>query len=243
MRYMLIYAVDQHPSPQWGAEHDAAVAAWLEEATGSGARVQGGRLRPAQEATTVKIRGGELIITDGPFAETREQVAGYDLIECESREEAEQWAARHPESWFGETEVRAVPADAPKIPPLNDPAEGKAHYLLLVCVDPTTPAEAYERMDPVDAWVEQMDGQGLRLYGTPLDPPETARRVQVRDQQTLVLDGPFAETKEQIAGFDLLECADLDEALEVARKHPMATVGLLEVRPFWPFTEQEKGMA
>jgi hypothetical protein len=50
----------------------------------------------------------------------------------------------------------------------------------------------------------------------------------------MVTDGPFAETKEQIAGFDVLDCADLDEALEVAAKHPMARYGMLELRPFWP---------
>jgi hypothetical protein len=54
----------------------------------------------------------------------------------------------------------------------------------------------------------------------------------------MVTDGPFAETKEQIAGFDVLECADLDEALEVAAKHPMAKFGILELRPFWPFEER-----
>ena len=50
----------------------------------------------------------------------------------------------------------------------------------------------------------------------------------------LVSDGPFAETKEQILGFDLLECADLDEALEVAGKHPWLKYGSIEVRPLWP---------
>ena len=50
-------------------------------------------------------------------------------------------------------------------------------------------------------------------------------------------DGPFAETKEQIAGFDVLECADLDEAIEVAARHPMGRAGILEVRPFLPFGE------
>jgi hypothetical protein len=49
----------------------------------------------------------------------------------------------------------------------------------------------------------------------------------------MVADGPFAETKEQIAGFDILECADLDEAIEVAAQHPVARFGTIEVRPFW----------
>jgi hypothetical protein len=80
-----------------------------------------------------------------------------------------------------------------------------------------------------------MDGRDVRLYGSELEPPASARTVRVRDKHAIVTDGPFAETKEQIAGFDVLECADLDEAIEVARRHPMARLGLLEVRPFWPF--------
>jgi hypothetical protein len=48
-----------------------------------------------------------------------------------------------------------------------------------------------------------------------------------------VTDGPFAETREQIAGFDLLDCADLDEVIETAARHPMARAGILEVRPLW----------
>jgi len=59
--------------------------------------------------------------------------------------------------------------------------------------------------------------------------------VRLRDKEVLIADGPFAETKEQIAGYDILECADLDEAIEVASKHPVAKFGVVEVRPFWPF--------
>ena len=51
-------------------------------------------------------------------------------------------------------------------------------------------------------------------------------------------DGPFAETREWIAGFDILECADLDEAIKVASEHPMARHGRLELRPFWPDDEE-----
>jgi hypothetical protein len=55
--------------------------------------------------------------------------------------------------------------------------------------------------------------------------------VRVRNGRLLTSDGPFAETKELIVGFDLLECADLDEAIEVARAHPMARTGRLDIRP------------
>jgi hypothetical protein len=57
--------------------------------------------------------------------------------------------------------------------------------------------------------------------------------VRVRDGDLLVADGPFAETKEHIAGLDLLECASLEEAVEVASRHPVARFGTVEVRAFW----------
>ena len=77
-----------------------------------------------------------------------------------------------------------------------------------------------------------MDGRGVRLFGSELEPPGAARTVRVREKHAIVTDGPFAETKEQVAGFDVLECADLDEAIEAAARHPMARAGILEVRPF-----------
>jgi hypothetical protein len=92
-----------------------------------------------------------------------------------------------------------------------------------------------ERGSPTDtdAWVKEMDGRGVRLLGDRLAAISEATTVRVRDGEVLIADGPFAETKEQIAGFDILDCRDLDEALEVASKHPVARFGTLEVRPFW----------
>lgn len=63
-------------------------------------------------------------------------------------------------------------------------------------------------------------------------PLPTTQRPWVRDGDVLIADGPFAETKEQVAGYDVIECADLDEAMEVASRHPTARLGTIEVRPF-----------
>ena len=237
MRYMLIHAADPDLASKWDDEAQASFSSWVEETIGSRVNLQGSRLRPTADATTVKIRAGELIITDGPFAETKEQVAGYDVLECASLDEAVRWAARHPSSWVGAIEVRALPESAPA-GPLPEPGEGKIRYVMLVCTDPAVDPREFERVEPVDPWVAETDSQGIRLYGSELEPPKRARTVRVRNSHTIVTDGPFAETKEQIAGFDVLECADLDEAIEVARKHPMARLGVLEVRPFWPFEEE-----
>jgi hypothetical protein len=106
-------------------------------------------------------------------------------------------------------------------------------YLLFICTDPA--AEPYDpKEDNVQSWVAEMEGKGIRLSGNRLAKAERAVTVRKRNGKVLRTDGPFAETKEWIGGFDVLECASLDEAVEVAAKHPMARFGRIEVRPFWP---------
>ena len=105
-------------------------------------------------------------------------------------------------------------------------------YLMFVCVDPD--AEKYvPEEDNIHDWVDEMDRRKVRILGNRLQGVEHATTVRRRKGKVLVSDGPFAETKEWIAGFDLLECTDLDEAVEVAAKHPMARFGRIEVRPCW----------
>ena len=109
-------------------------------------------------------------------------------------------------------------------------------YMMLVCVPEgveLSPQEQAEIGPATDAWVQEMEGRGVRQEGHQLRSVSDATTVQMRGGDLLVSDGPFAETKEQIAGFDIIECADLDEAIEVAAKHPVAKFGSIEVRPFW----------
>jgi len=108
-------------------------------------------------------------------------------------------------------------------------------YLMLVCVDRSVdlPAEAATTIGPeAQAWVIEMEGRGVRLQGQELADVQDATTIRVRGGEVVIADGPFAETKEQIAGFDILDCADLDAAIEVASKHPVARFGSLELRPF-----------
>jgi len=107
-------------------------------------------------------------------------------------------------------------------------------YFMFVVEDPT--AEPYEReRDNIADWIEEMDARGVNVDGDRLRPATAAKTVRIRGGKPLVTDGPFTESKELIAGFGILECADLDEAIEVASKHPMARFGRIELRPFWPF--------
>jgi hypothetical protein len=231
MQYMLIHAGAPDLDGAWDDEAWAALTAWLEETIAAGVSIEGSPLQLDAGATTVKVRDGELLVTDGPYAETKEQVAGYDVIECASMEEAVRWAGRHPHSWMGAVEVRALAGGAPVVRP-PEPGAGKSRYMMLVCTDPAVDPREFDRMEPAGPWADEMDGRGIRVFGSELEPPASARTVRVRDKRAIVTDGPFAETKEQVVGFDVLECAGPDEAVEAAARHPMARVGILEVRPF-----------
>ncbi|MFJ8487151.1 nuclear transport factor 2 family protein [Streptomyces sp. NPDC094038] len=104
-------------------------------------------------------------------------------------------------------------------------------YMLLVCGDDTADASG---MAPVEPWVEEHGvRRGDRLYGHRLRLPDRAVTVRVRDGEVLRTDGPFAETKEYVAGFDVVDCDSLEAAVRIAAAHPVATIGAMEVRPFW----------
>ena len=114
-------------------------------------------------------------------------------------------------------------------------------FMMLVCVDPTRFAED-EAPDTSDAdtensgsfpWLDDVIARGIRLHGDRLRPAEEAKTVLVRDGEVLVSDGPFAETKEIICGYDMLECGSLEEAVQVAAAHPVAAFGKIEVRAVW----------
>lgn len=107
-------------------------------------------------------------------------------------------------------------------------------YMMMICLDESVETSPEEGLDAETiAWVEEMEGRGVWRDGSRLRTTSDATTVRVRDDAVLLSDGPFAETKEQVAGYDLIECADLDEAIEVASRHPAAKFGTIEVRPFW----------
>jgi hypothetical protein len=119
-------------------------------------------------------------------------------------------------------------------------------FMMLVCIEASQDA-ADEVADVSDAaiaddgekendifpWLDDVIARGIRLDGDRLAPTRQAKTVAVRDGEMLVSDGPFAETKEVICGYDVLDCANIDEAVRVAAAHPVAAVGRIEVRPFW----------
>lgn len=111
-------------------------------------------------------------------------------------------------------------------------------YLLLIygterdAMDDTT--EGFDEvLEAYRAFTAEIDKRGIHLGSHALQPTTTATTVRVRDDETLVTDGPFAETKEALNGYYLVECGDLDEAIELAAMIPGAQHGSIEVRPIW----------
>jgi hypothetical protein len=94
------------------------------------------------------------------------------------------------------------------------------------------PADLAVMQREIPGWTDELKARGVYLLGRPLDIPETAATVRAGDGEALVTDGPFVEAKEFVAGFTLLDCADLDEAIEVAAKGPVSRFMSIEIRRF-----------
>jgi len=116
MRYLFLLYGNQLPEPGTAAAEQvlAAYTAATQAMAEAGILISCGPLQPPAATTTVRVRGGETLLTDGPAAEIKEQFGGYTLVECEDLDEALRWAARIPAASEGQVEVRPiVPVPAP----------------------------------------------------------------------------------------------------------------------------------
>jgi hypothetical protein len=115
---------------------------------------------------------------------------------------------------------------------------GPMKYMLMFWDDDSAEAPANggaATLESIRSWVDEMTGRGTRLHGSALAYATEARIVRVREGETLLSDGPYAETKEQIGGYDVIECADMDAAIKVAAAHPLASTATVEVRALEDF--------
>ena len=112
MRYLMLVCREAADSitPPTQADRDGApgVEQWWQAANEAGSYVMGDRLRPAAEAVTVRVRSGELLVTQGPFTEASELVAGFDVLECDSAQQAVEIASGHAMAHAGAIELRAM---------------------------------------------------------------------------------------------------------------------------------------
>lgn len=250
MKYMLL--IYSREGCMTEAERAACMADSLrvcDELKARGQFLDASPLQPVATAATVRVRGGRTLVTDGPFAETHEQLGGYYVLDLPDLDAAIAVAARLPPAAKGTVEIRPVFA-LDGLPPARPPAAepGATPYLLLCYDDEAAwqkagPAASREAMAEAAALCRELDGAGAYLNASPLHPPATATCVRVRDGKRAITDGPFAETNEVLGGFYLVRAADRDAALRAAARHPGARVGSVEVRPLFDLSGVRKSVS
>src|SRR5262245_54977529 len=195
------------------------MADWTEELIKAGARIDADRLHPSSKGTRVRYAKGRVQVTDGPFAESKELIAGYCLIQANSLDEAVGWAKRVPFE-EGEIEVRTVHEliDVPADPPARRP--GTTRYLGMVKSDPDVEAGKFpdeKSVANMGAFLGKAAKAGEFVSGQALQPSSKGARVRYSGRNRQVIDGPFAESKELVAGFMILQFKSNEEAIEWTR--------------------------
>jgi hypothetical protein len=242
MEYLLFIAVD--PEAEAHDPTDTSVdniEDWVDEGKRRGINLRGDRLRPTEEAKVVRRRGGELLVSDGPFVESKEFIAGYDLLETADLDEAIEYASRHPMSKGGRVEIRPIwPFEEGRVPADRTRRGSKQEYFLLILEDPEAEPWDDTAAKAITEWAREADYSGAHILGSRLRPLDDSTLVRRRNRELLVTDGPFAEGREFILGFDILDCETEEEAIAFAERHPMSRFGRIEVRAAWPFDPEEE---
>jgi hypothetical protein len=204
---------------------------------------------PLQSVTTaacVRVRDGRTLVTDGPFAETTEQLGGYYMLDLADLDEAIAVAARLPPAAKGTVEIRpllAMDGLPPDRPLPTDGFDGSQTPFLLLCYDDEAAWEAAgpqavaEGRTEAAALARRLSDQGRYLSASPLHAAATATCVRVRAGRRMITDGPFAETHEVLAGYYLILAENRAAAIRVAAQHPGARVGAVEVRPLFDLAD------
>lgn len=199
-------------------------------------------LQSVRTAATVRVRNGQALITDGPFAETTEQLGGYYILELAHLDEAIAVACRVPPVTKGTVEIRPLLAldGLPRARSLvDDTGGGTSRPFMLLCYDDEAawrsagPDALRGAMAEAASLAWQLSDLGQYVGASPLRSAETATCVRVRDGKRLITDGPFAETHEVLGGYYVILAETRDEALRVAARHPGARFGAVEVRPLF----------
>ncbi|MFH9468901.1 YciI family protein [Streptomyces clavifer] len=228
LKYVLFVATDPAGEPT-----DENPEAWVKRWNDRGVRVEGMPLKPAAETRTVRVRGDRVLVTDGPFAETTEWIAGYDLLDATDLDEAIEAAASHPMAAGGRIEIRPVePLDlGPDTG--NAPHEGDApaaRFFGIIRTDPSAPPHT---PDPaaVAEWVRDGLASGRYLGGEHLRPVEDATLVRRRKGKLLITDGAYTDVPERVSGIVFID-GDWHEAIDYLARCPMARSGFVELREF-----------
>ena len=238
MKYLLLICADGLPSSEDLEVLQRECPRWADEMDSRGVRLLGRELDLPESAATVRVRDGETLVTDGPFAETKEFVAGFDVIECAGGDEAIEVAAKHPSSWFQAIEVRPLGEGAelgenvPAFARFDDSAG--IPYLLTAWNDSGAATLDAESLSAATAaWRAELGADDRFVLGGALGADADTTTVRVRDGSWSLRAGGSDATERFIAGIDVFRCTDRGQAIELAASHPLARQHAIEVRPFW----------
>jgi hypothetical protein len=278
MRFMILRKADTQTEAGTmpGAALLEAMGKYNEAMLKAGVMLTGEGLRPSAQGIRVRLAGKKMTVTDGPFAESKELIAGFSIIEVASKAEALAWLERWPkedadgnvalelrqvyelsdfpvdpaekaDGWRAEEEKfrqATEPTGAPQAPPPRKP--GTTRYLVMLRSDQTTesgkmPGE--KTLAEMGALMTELGQSGALLGGEGLKPSALGARVKFTGGKYRVTDGPFAETKEMIAGYSLIQVATRAEAVDFAKRWLQVHAGVgveeaeIEIRPLFELSD------
>jgi hypothetical protein len=196
-----------------------------------GVKLLGRPLDIDEQSVTVRVRGGETLVADGPFSETKEFVGGLDLLDCADLDEAIEVEGKSPVAKFLPFEIRPFRNGARHGAGMtafseHDDAAGLP-YLFTAWADvAATMSQEYTN------WQDALDARGRYVLGGALGGPETATTLRMCDGAIRLTDGPFLDVDGFITSVDVVSCVDRQEAITYAATHPLAETCAIELRPF-----------
>ncbi len=239
MHYVAFVGTEGAQPPEAVEIMNRGFPAYFEEMDRRGVRLLGRELELPSTAATVRVRDGQPLVTDGPFAETKEFVGGFDLLDCADLDEAIEVEAKSPVAQFLPLEIRPF-REGVRLGPAasafgrGDDAAGTPYLLMMwMSGNPAAPFDGQTLTEECEAWRQELVARGVFVLGNALGGPETATTLRVRDGEMELSDGPFLDIEEFIAGIDVVSCADRQRATELAATHPFARYHAIELRPFW----------
>jgi len=235
MKFMLMIMTDEKAETALPpGEIDKIVGqhmAFSRELRAAGKWAYASRLRFSNEATTIRVQSGKHVVIDGPFAESKEALGGFYLIEADSKAEAIEWAKKLPLRDAGAIEVRPARTGAQ----WRGKVQGAHQFMVMFIANMEKPLSRADVFQAIDSHYElslDLAAQGKFVSSRALEPSPAAVTLRWKNGQHVVLDGPFAETKEFVAGYFVIACDSKDEAIRWAEQLMFGS-DACEVRPLW----------
>ena len=241
MRFMVMHKVDANMEAGGPPSQEIVqgMGALVQESLKNKVFVTGAGLHRSAKRARLTLEGGEARVTKGPYQGQNELLSSFAMIKANSLDEAIE-RARQLARALGDVEIEVGPVVEPwDIGVMPKPEKLPMGRFLLLCKgDRRTESGAEpspERRAALEKLLQSLREEGVLVLADRLAPSSRGARLVTEKGKRSWTDGPFAESKEFIAGYDILDCKDLAEAVDFASRHPMARCGQIEVRPFWPF--------